>query len=350
MTFNFMTPLNNTSLGIVGQNLCKAFDALDEDFILFPGTSYSNFFSQELASLCKKRSFTTSKLRKDCPSLKWWHPNNINLMPLGTKRVGYTIFETTKFSDRDIDEIETLDRVIVPSRWAADIVKAETKQKEVHVAPLGVDMSVFFSTLRHETNPIYTFLNVGKLEVRKGHNELVEMFNKAFSKEDEVALVLMIDNQFMPPEKLLEWKKSVANTNLGSKIFFIEGGLSLENMNDVYNGIHCYISPSKAEGWNMPILEAMACGKPVITTDYSAHTEFCTSENSILIKPTGMERAYDGFFFPGSHGEWSTIDQDAFIEAMRSAFKTRLSSNDNGIKTARKYSWRSTAQNLLLNI
>ena len=46
----------------------------------------------------------------------------------------------------------------------------------------------------------------------------------------------------------------------------------------------CGLFPARAEGWNLELLEMMACGKQVIATNYSAHTEFCTKENSILIE------------------------------------------------------------------
>ena len=63
------------------------------------------------------------------------------------------------------------------------------------------------------------------------------------------------------------------------------------------------IFPSRAEGWNLEILELMSCGKHIITTNYSAHTEFCNKENALLVDIDELETAYDGKWFLGSCGK-----------------------------------------------
>ena len=74
-----------------------------------------------------------------------------------------------------------------------------------------------------------------------------------------------------------------------------------------------------AEGWNLELLEMLACGKQVITTNYSAHTEFCNKENA-FVDIEKNETAYDGKWFNGKVGEWACIDKnekEQFIEHMR---------------------------------
>ena len=62
----------------------------------------------------------------------------------------------------------------------------------------------------------------------------------------------------------------------------------------------CGIFPSRAEGWNLELLEMLACIKSVITTHYSAHTEFCDDVNSDLVEIKETELAYDGKWFQES--------------------------------------------------
>ena len=50
--------------------------------------------------------------------------------------------------------------------------------------------------------------------------------------------------------------------------------------------VDCGVFPSRAEGRNLELLEMMSAGKHVITTDYSAHTEFCTKDNAGLVPIT----------------------------------------------------------------
>ena len=70
---------------------------------------------------------------------------------------------------------------------------------------------------------------------------------------------------------------------IGHKVRFIDRVGTHQEVYNIMSRVDCGVFPSRAEGWNLELLELMACGKHVITTDYSAHTEFCTEENAMLI-------------------------------------------------------------------
>ena len=116
------------------------------------------------------------------------------------------------------------------------------------------------------------------------------------------------------------------------------------------------VFPSHAEGWNLEPLELMACGVPSIVTNYSGHTEFCDSNNSLLVEPNGMEKAQDGKWFHGQ-GEWSTFDIDELVAQMRRAHEmkqdTETVRGDYGrlaygaIQTAQKFSWDNAVDKVL---
>ena len=112
----------------------------------------------------------------------------------------------------------------------------------------------------------------------------------------------------------------------------------------------CGIFPSRAEGWNLELLEMLACGKSVITTNYSAHTEFCNDTNSDLVEIKDTELAYDGKWFQGKCGNWAKISDDqidCFVSHMRKIHKCKqdnsLSVNEAGVDTANKFSWQKSA-------
>ena len=114
--------------------------------------------------------------------------------------------------------------------------------------------------------------------------------------------------------------------------------------------------PSRAEGWNLELLELMSCGKNVIATNYSAHTEFCNSENCFLIETTEQETAYDGKWFTGQ-GNWAklseTVIQD-LINNMQNVHQLKqnqeLKPNQQGITTAEKFSWEESARKILHHV
>ena len=76
------------------------------------------------------------------------------------------------------------------------------------------------------------------------------------------------------------------------------------------------VFPVRAEGWNLELLELLSCGKHVITTDYSGHTEFINNSNSRIIEIDKLETAQDGVWFHGT-GEWAELgsrQKDQLIE------------------------------------
>jgi glycosyltransferase involved in cell wall biosynthesis len=111
----------------------------------------------------------------------------------------------------------------------------------------------------------------------------------------------------------------------------------------------CGIFPSRAEGWNLELLEMMAMNKPVITTNYSAHTAFCNEKNSFLVEITDLELANDNKYFR-NFGKWAKIGDkeiDQFKEFMRHAYKNRINTNPNGLEMAEKLSWSNATDALI---
>jgi glycosyltransferase involved in cell wall biosynthesis len=129
-----------------------------------------------------------------------------------------------------------------------------------------------------------------------------------------------------------------------------------------FNQVDFGVFPAHAEGWNLEVLELMACGKPSIVTNYSGHTEFCKSSeeegfNSILVEPNGMEKAQDGIWFHGQ-GDWCTFNIDDLADAMKRAHDIRQAdvrgeySGAYGrlafgaLKTAKEFSWGNTVEKI----
>jgi glycosyltransferase involved in cell wall biosynthesis len=194
------------------------------------------------------------------------------------------------------------------------------------------------------------FANFGKWEARKGHNELPEIFNKAFEKNDDVILVMMPHNVFLNQEETNYWINKYRNSKLGDKIVFVGRQKNHSMVYNIMSQVHCGIFPSRAEGWNLEALELLSVGRHLIITNATAHTEFCNEDNSYLINmESGYEPAKDVKFFNGDF-EWRKIGDseiDQCIEYMRLIHKKRqegqLHINTNGIETAKKYTWENTA-------
>ncbi len=99
----------------------------------------------------------------------------------------------------------------------------------------------------------------------------------------------------------------------------------------------------------MPLLEAMACGRPVIATDWSAHTDFMTED---VAYPLRVERLipvrakcpyYEGF-------RWAQPDKDHLVHLMRHIYENREEAAAKGARASEKalscWTWRQAAQKI----
>jgi glycosyltransferase involved in cell wall biosynthesis len=158
----------------------------------------------------------------------------------------------------------------------------------------------------------------------------------------------MTHNVFLSEEEDYTWKKRYINTPLfqHGKIKFIPRVNTHDEVYKIMAEADCGIFPSRAEGWNLEALEMMSVGRNVVITNYSAHTEFCNDSNAILIPVDSKDLAYDDKWFFGQ-GSWGNVKVEDVAKAMRVAFDRGKNINENGIKTAEKFTWDNTAKEII---
>ena len=82
----------------------------------------------------------------------------------------------------------------------------------------------------------------------------------------------------------------------------------------LYRVCDAFVAPSRAEGFGLPLAEAMLAGKPVVTTGWGGQTDFCTHETAWLVRWRLVE-ARTHLSTPGSL--WAEPDVDDLVEQMR---------------------------------
>jgi glycosyltransferase involved in cell wall biosynthesis len=192
-------------------------------------------------------------------------------------------------------------------------------------------------------------LNVGKWEIRKGHDILVDAFNDAFTNDSNVELWMCCENVFLTPEETATFHDKYKKSPLGHKIRILPRLTGQRDLAIIMGLADVGVFPVRGEGWNLEALEMLSCGKHVIASDYSAHQEFLNNENADLIKVESLEPAYDGKWFFGQ-GEWAHLDMnfyDSLVQSLRNSLNKRDTFNKKGIETAINYSWDNAA-NLLI--
>lgn len=354
---NYQSGLSSTGYGVVGYNLWDQLSA-KEDLTLWPiggrqGVNPPVTPSDGLVARLRRDIERQDEFISDAPTLKIWHENHL------AERIGcgyycaLPFFEISKFNSRRRSHLRSADHLIVTSDWASNIVLNNLGRScpPLSVIPCGVDRNIFSSTLYRKENDKCVFLNSGKWEIRKGHDILHKAFRDAFAGSEQVELWMMATNPFLTPQEKRDWEDPY---RCDKRIKLLDRVDYQEGLAKIMARATCGVFPARSEGWNLELLEMMSMGKPVIATNYSAHTEFCTEDNSLLIDIVEEEPIYDGKWFVEDCGTWACLDgepYDQLVSHMRDIYETWRTTpemvNESGIQTAKRLSWESMANQVL---
>ncbi len=175
-----------------------------------------------------------------------------------------------------------------------------------------------FSPLDKVETRSFRFLHVSSFFPRKGPNELLEAFGRSFTAHDDVCLVI---KTFPNPhnevhEQLASIREKYPNY---PQVILIEDELEDADLKALYQNCHVLVAPSCAEGFGVPLAEAMLSGIPVITTNWSGQLDFCNEDNSWLVN---YHFAQANTHFKLLPSAWAVIDIEALASAMKSASQT----------------------------
>ena len=356
MKLNLMAPINQLGYGVAGLNILKALQERCE-VSLFP-IGNIQVTNQQDADAIQNALDKAQRFSVDAPCIKLWHQNHMAEFVGKGEHIGFPIFELDTFSEVELHHLKSCDKIFVCSRWAQSVVRQQfgvsrdlvtcnrlPAGHKVEVVPLGVDTDIFRPAEPAQKGKTI-FFNCGKWEVRKGHDILIEAFKKVADKHHNAELWMMCTNPFNSLEEEAQWSQLYNHP----QVRIIPRAETQQEVYNIMSQVDCGVFPSRGEGWNLELLELMACGKHVIATDYSAHTEFCTEDNSELVTIIETEPAFDNKWFFGQ-GNWAKID-DAVINTLQAKMEQFAEShkgeiNEAGIETAKQFSWKNTSNKIL---
>lgn len=255
-----------------------------------------------------------------------WNPN------LGRINVGVTAgVETTICNPKWIDAVNQMTLVVVPSMFAKQtFLSSGIVSTPILVIPEAFP-DEFLGTPQKDTASIlseagittpFNFLSIGQItgtnvwNDRKNIPLSVKWFVETFADKPDVGLVIktnisgagtkldraMTKNMF---NKLLTEVGLKPNGN--PKVWLLHGNMSNQEMKRLYCDptVKALVNLTRGEGFCLPALEASACGLPVITTNWSAHTEFLGLGRFIKVE-YALEQIHE-----------SRIDENIFMKGAR---------------------------------
>jgi len=374
---NVFAPINNLGYGILSNNIIKALHELGQELVLFPIGEIQpdpHFQMYWTAARENWKNFNSSN-----PSLFLFHDEH-SYQSCGMPNIVLSMFETTKLKEKSKLMLDNgpATTIITTTKDHRTILEDNGIQKSIEVVNCGVDDSIYNTIsldCRIETNK-YTFITVGKREKRKNTDMIIQAFIDS-CRGKEAALIAHTFNPFMnqtkdhPFKNLVCWS-GVNPLSLGLKyegfigkahkfsdgkcdLYFTTPDISAAEMPSLYQSANVGIQYSSAEGWDLPLIELMACGIPSITTRCLGHREFINEETpaiqaDLAVDMGGLEKAEDGMWFKGDLGEWEIADEEALRQKIDTCLKNEVGiiPYDNLADwTAEQYNWHKPAQKLI---
>ena len=256
-----------------------------------------------------------------------------------------------------VEEIQrNVDELWVPSQFVATaFAEGGVEGERVKVIPNGVDTDVY-NPDGESWRPMgcreFAFLFVGGTIRRKGIDLLLQAYLEAFTPDDEVTLIVkdIGGTSFYRHNNFLNQIYDVSRNQNVAHILpltneFIDADLAM-----LYRGCDAFVLPYRGEGFGMPLMEAMACGKPVVTTAAGPAVEFCPAENSYLVRAKEVEAPDDPPPVGELSREWTWFEPDLveLADTLRKVYDNREEAAQRGHAAgeaaASKYSWRRITQ------
>ena len=329
------------SASIVNRRLACALDELGVEVSLHSVNMAEN--ESYVLSDNSKKLMNTQRTKQYC--VRHQYPPKFSNIDSKVKIV-YLPVETTSVPDKKNAILESEDWITNINKYI-DYVWVYTthgKQvlekyglKNVYVIPCGYDEHLFnenyakkidfskikdsYTQLSIDMNDAFIFMFCGHAQKRKNFETILSAYLNEFDVFDNVVLIIKSYDGGEVHKIILDELEKANKTNLPKYLYIYEDSLP-EMMPQYYYTADCMVQCSRAEGFGLPILEAMVMGTPSIVINWGGPKDFVTSDNSFFVPYTLIESDYHAQ--SKDHlSYWADVKVQDLQNVMRFAFQNK---------------------------
>ena len=285
-----------TGIGVYANSILPAFEALDH--VLIPGGGCGG--GRERLKRLAWSQFQLPRLARQCNADLIFTPAPEGY--LGTQRVPQIVMvhdlrplthpersmQSLYFRNWVPQFLRQCSHILTNSNFTASEVcrTIGVAEGKVSVTSLGYDSEHFYPADR--ITPLHVrpyLLHVGQAYPHKNLRKLIHAFSSIASKFTDLDLILIGKPHPTETPKLC---RLVSELGLTDKVFF-KSYVAYSDLPNWYRGARLFVYPSLWEGFGLPILEAMACGAPVITSASTGMIDAAGQAAYLLQDPTNTD-------------------------------------------------------------
>jgi glycosyltransferase involved in cell wall biosynthesis len=263
---------------------------------------------------------------------------------LGKYSVGITAaVETDKCNPKWIQSCNQMQHIVVPSNHTKITIENSGKL----TSPLSVIPESFYDCLLDKDNEKkldlnfstnFNFLIFGQITGQNPHTDrkntffAIKWLCEEFKNNPDVGIIIKTNcgtnttrDRNMTSSMLDKLIKEVRQGPY-PKIYMLHGALEPEEIQSIYQNpkIKALVSPTRGEGYGLPLLEAAAAGLPVMATNWSGHLDFMNKGKFISfdydLKEVDGQRIDNQIFMPGT--KWAEVKEEDFKSKVGKFYKS----------------------------
>jgi glycosyltransferase involved in cell wall biosynthesis len=354
LIFRLEGPFDSTySLALVNREMARALQAQGHQVALHSTDGPQDFepnptflaSNRDLSSMHKQAS-RISGFDANVTSRNLYPPRVSNMHSRLNTLHAYG-WEESGFPLEWVDEFNmNLQGMTVMSNHVAKIMVDHGVTVPIEVSGLGVD---HWQTIEPDqayklSAKAFRFLHVSSCFPRKGVDVMLRAYGRAFRSTDDVSLV--IKTFANPHNEIHKWLNEARQGDaLFPDVQIIEDDLTDGQLKALYEQCHALVAPSRAEGFGLPMAEAILSGLAVITTGWGGQTDFCNPNTAWLVDYQ-MARAQTHFGLYAS--AWAEPNEQHLSELMYEVYQLPQSERQVRIDAGQKllisqFSWANAA-------
>lgn len=256
--------------------------------------------------------------------------------------IGYMFWESDRICDDWINIINNgpCNEVWVPCQSNYNALMNSGVKKPVYIIPQYTPVELMSEQQAREILPIpnegtYRFYSIYQWTKRKNPEALFRAYFNEFSADDNVMLVVKTygpsafsDRRWIK-EAIIDMKQKSGST---APVYLFGELMTPQQINAIHPQCHCYVYAGRSEGWNIPLVEAMAYGKQIITSKTGGIADWINDDNGYIIPHELIPidtagQAWGSFYQSNPPQHWGEVKIEDVQQAMRKAYTDYKSEN-----------------------